>query len=526
MPATTRKPKAKAAEPAPATAPYSGARGLNFFEEDRLVRRILEARLAPATRAKTLAALSRAGELCGGRLDELVAAAHEDSNRPRLERFDRWGARVERVAYCAEQLEARRLAFGLGCLPPVGLLERMTKAYLLNQNGEGGITCPLAMTDGLLQLLEAHGTPEQKRRWLPKAGDVETYPPFSAGQFVTERQGGSNVSENETVAEPGPDGHWRLTGLKWFCSNPGELWVTTAKPKGSEAVGLFLVPLHRPDGRVNECHLLRLKDLSATWGKATGEVEYRGAYAELIGRVTHGMALLLGVVLKASRVHVAAGSLGMMRRALVEARLWSSSRRVLGLAVESFSHARGTLERLEADWTAATLAYFEELGRLERGDPAADVLVPLAKIQVTRLASKAVHEARLLMAGAGTLRDFSILPRLSEDTLAQEIWEGTHPILAGHVLRALRKPASRKAFFAVLAGAADSAVGGRVEELSDRLERLLDEGPEPPEERAAAGLRAADLAWTALTLSLLAKASGTPLDEGGSFSRFASLLAG
>jgi putative acyl-CoA dehydrogenase len=94
------------------------------------------------------------------------------------------------------------------------------------------------MTDGLIQLLESHGTAEQKRRWLAVSRDPAAYPPFTAGQFVTERQGGSNVSENETIAEPAADGAWRLTGLKWFCSNPGEVWVTTAKLKGSDTVGL------------------------------------------------------------------------------------------------------------------------------------------------------------------------------------------------------------------------------------------------------------------------------------------------
>ncbi len=504
---------------------YETAAGLNFFDEDRLLIRILESRLPEKGRAAALARLSKLGALCGGELERLVRVAHEDGNFPRLERFDRWGRRVDRVVYCAEQLEARRIAFAQDCLPPVGLLERMTKAYLLNQNGEGGITCPLAMTDGLVALLESHGTPAQKKRWLPMARDVDTYPAFTAGQCVTERQGGSNVSENETIAEPHADGTWRLTGLKWFCSNPGELWVTTAKPKGSDAVGLFLVPKHRPDGTLNESHILRLKDLSATRGKATAEIEYRGAYAELIGRVPHGMALLLGVVLRASRVHVAAGSLGMMRRAYLEAKLYAEARKVLGKAVADFTHARATLDWMEAAQTASMLVYFEELARLDAEDDAADVLMPLAKIHVTRLASRVVHEARLLMAGNATLRDFSILPRLAEDTIAQEIWEGTHPILAGHVLRALRRPASRKAFFTLCRGkGAKGSAAASTEACLSELGSLLDRAPEPPESRAAVGLFAGELAWKAVTLSLLGREAGGRLDPEGSFTRLAELL--
>jgi putative acyl-CoA dehydrogenase len=155
-----------------------------------------------------------------------------------------------------------------------GLDDRVHERLLLRvQNGEGGVTCPLAMTDGLIGLLDQHGSPEQRNRWLPLLRDPNVPTPLTAGQFVTERQGGSNVSENETVARPMPDGSWRLTGLKWFCSNPGELWVTTAKPEGSQRVAIFLVPRRLADGGLNECHILRLKDITGTRGKATAEVE-------------------------------------------------------------------------------------------------------------------------------------------------------------------------------------------------------------------------------------------------------------
>lgn len=414
----------------------------NYYETDGLLKELVSTRLDGAARER----LSRLGELCAGRLSELVEAAQKDHNLPKLEKYDRWGERVDRVVYCPEQLEARRLAMEQGLLPPTPLTERMVKGYLLNQNGEGGVTCPLAMTDGLVQLLEQSGTEDQRRRWLPKVLDPRWSPALTAGQFVTEKQGGSSVSENQTVARRDGDGTWRLTGLKWFCSNPGNLWVTTAKPEGADVVGLFLVARELPDGRLNECHILRLKDLSGTRGKATAEVEYRGARAELIGRASHGMALLLRTVLQASRIHVAAASLGFMRRALVEARTYAQERLIQGRPVSELPQAKAALARMERSWEACLRAYFDELDALESGDPAADVLVPLLKIKVSAAATEAVREARLIMAGNATLRDFSILPRLAEDAIIQEIWEGTGPVLAGHVERALRRPASRKAF--------------------------------------------------------------------------------
>lgn len=425
---------------------YQGAAGLNFFQEDEFFRGLLKKRLPERIQEETMRRLSAFGALCGGRLAELIETAHRPEYDPKLVRYDRWGERIDRIEYCTAMIEARRLALEAGALPPTPLYERMTMAYLLNHNGEGGITCPLAMTDGLVQLLEAQGTLEQKTRYRPLLQGANGETPLSAGQFITEKQGGSNVSENKTEAVKQKDGSWKLTGLKWFCSNPGELWVTTAKPRGSSRIALFLMPRKLPDGSLNEAHILRLKDLSGTRGKATAEVEFKGAYAELIGRVSRGLPLLLRTVLRTSRIHVAAASLGFLRRAELEAAIFCRERIVLGHPAAKFAHVRKELETLVRRRKSATLAFFAMLDAVENGSPAAEVLVPMMKIHLSQMATDGVRRARLLFAGHGTLRDFSILPRLTEDALIQEIWEGTHPILAGHAAKALLRPRSGSAF--------------------------------------------------------------------------------
>jgi hypothetical protein len=226
------------------------------------------------------------------------------------------------------------------------------------------------------------------------------------------------------------------------------------------------------------------------------------------------MALLLRV-LGTSRIHTAGASLGFLRRALVEASLYARHRRILGKTLAEVPHAAATLERIEAAWTGCMLAFFEGLRALEEGDRAAEVLVPLLKIQVSRAASDGVKDARLLFAGNGVLRDFSILPRLGEDALIQEIWEGTHPILAGHVLRGLRRASSRDAFLKLCGDSPDAS------ELVLVLQAL---GPAGAEERAPEGLRAASLAWNALVPRLLRREAGGALDPARRFSRFAELF--
>jgi alkylation response protein AidB-like acyl-CoA dehydrogenase len=64
-------------------------------------------------------------------------------------------------------------------------------------------------------------------------------------QFVSEIQGGSDVPANlaEAVDE---SGRWRIYGRKFFCSAAhADYAVVTAKPRGSERVGCFVVPMCR-----------------------------------------------------------------------------------------------------------------------------------------------------------------------------------------------------------------------------------------------------------------------------------------
>lgn len=441
---------------------YQGARGRNFFEEDAALKRALEAERQDFPR------LSAFGALCGGELGRLIEAAHAPRRLPTLRSFDAAGNRIEGVDYCVEQKTARSLMAKAVFEPrPAGFMTRIALSYLANQNGEGGITCPLAMTDGLIQLLEERGTDEQKRRCLPMLRSVDGETALPGGQFVTERQGGSNVAANETTARPLPGGDWALTGLKWFCSNPSEVWATTAKLEGSQTVGLFLVCRRLPDGSLNDQHILRLKEISGTRGKATAEVEYRGTRAELIGRPGQGLVLLARRLLWVSRIHVAAAALGYMRRASWEAELFAQARQAYGRAIARIPYVARELEEMRRERSACLTAFFRAMRLVESGDAAQDVLVPLLKLELSGRATAMVRRARLVIGGHAALEDFTILPRLAEDALVNEIWEGTHPILGEHAAKALRRPASMRAFLAALPEGAESLKA----ELSARVEK-------------------------------------------------------
>lgn len=414
---------------------YPGTDGLNFWTADETLRHVASQAL-PAGGAERCADF---GGRAATELEALVRVSHRAENLPRLEK----GA----VLYSKEQVLARRwLARGIYKEGELGLTESMTRAVLANYCGEGGVTCPLAMTDGLIRLLEKRGTPEQKKSLLPKLRSDDAEWALTGGQYVTERQGGSNVAANETRATARPDGTWSLKGLKWFCSNPGEAWVTTAKVGASEVVGLFLVRRRLKGSKLNGHRIVRLKPIGGTRGKATVEVEYEGAVAELIGKPREGLVLLVNEILSVSRLHVAAAALGFGGRALLEARAWADWREAYGKKLADIPSVRSRLESMSRLHAGMVVAFYAGLDALEKDAPDAEALVPLLKTAISRRSSVLVREAQLLIGGHGILDDFSPLNRLADDALINEIWEGTHPVLAGHAAKSLRRPAVLEAF--------------------------------------------------------------------------------
>ena len=107
------------------------------------------------------------------------------------------------------------------------------------------------------------------------------------GQFMTEKEGGSDVGTLTTTAMQEGD-HWRLSGEKWFCSNAdAKVVMLLARPRrregGTRGVGLFLMPRFLDDGSQNHYRIVRLKDKLGTRSMASGEIKLEGAIAYAVG---------------------------------------------------------------------------------------------------------------------------------------------------------------------------------------------------------------------------------------------------
>ena len=116
---------------------------------------------------------------------------------------------------------------------------------------------------------------------------------------MTEKQGGSDVRANTTTARPlnggGPGGEYEITGHKWFCSAPMcDAFLVLAQADGG--LSCFLMPRFTPDGERNRIHLQRLKDKLGNRSNASSEVEFRGAWAQLVGEEGRGVPTIIEMV--------------------------------------------------------------------------------------------------------------------------------------------------------------------------------------------------------------------------------------
>ena len=470
---------------------FREALGADWFGDDALLGTLIErfSRAAPGERT----ALARFGARAAGELAGLAETSARPENAPRLLPFDAWHRRVDAIVLPASTHAALAAVAGgerLGSLhgDPFAFY---AKTYLAHQNGEAGVACSLACTDGLTRLLEALADRREHREALDAMRGSTPERVVHAAQFVTEIQGGSDVGAN--VLEAVPDGDaYRLHGAKWFCSNVNADWfLVSARPRGAPAgsrgVAIFLVPAYASAGDTtrNGYTIDRLKDKLGTRELATAEVTFAGALAWPIGPLDRGLANLVDHVLATSRMACILYAAATLRQAERIVRAYAGFRTAFGRPIADYALVRRTIDDI-ATARARALAVAFELVRLwpaREGTPESTdfrILLSLAKPVLTRRASELAHDAVLLLGANGIEERFSPLPRLYRDAAVMETWEGPHNVLFAQALRDMVRLRTEAGDFAArVAGRSDDALARALDAVlaaagreSDAIEAL------------------------------------------------------
>ncbi len=369
---------------------------------------------------------------------------------------------------------------------------RYALVYLLSQNGESGIACSVACTDGLARALRVLGDDARSREVVEQLEKATPECWVHGAQFVTEIQGGSDAATNALRAEPAAtasalgssaEGVWTLTGQKWFCSNlTADYWLVTGRVKGGAAdhrgIGLFCVP-RVVGGAPNGYRILRLKDKLGTRAVPTAEIELEGALAWPVGPLDAGLKNTVAIVLTVSRIHNVMAAAAAARRASREAHAYAGFRRAFGrrlaehpLLSASLREISQTADRTEAGAFATLDAWLAALERPEDHDRAlwARVIVSVSKAVTTRRGPGQVYAAMMVLGGNGIEERFCALPRLWRDAAILETWEGPYTLLLMQALGDLVKfgvKGRERSFFEL--GLADEFSADDVRELADIL---------------------------------------------------------
>ncbi|HEY8200034.1 MAG TPA: isovaleryl-CoA dehydrogenase [Actinomycetota bacterium] len=389
-------------------------------------------------------------------------------NPPQLRTHDRFGHRIDEVEFhpAWHRLLEGAVRRGMHATPWAddrpGAHVARAAAFLVWSQVDSGVGCPVSMTYAAVPALRAQ--PELAAAWEPLLTactyDPGLRPPAGkagvlCGMAMTERQGGSDVRANTTVATPaggggpggpgGPGGAYRLTGHKWFCSAPmcDAFLVLAQAPAG---LSCFLLPRVLPDGTRNAFFIQRLKDKLGNRSNASAEIELHEAQAWMVGGEGDGVRTIVEMV-NCTRLDCIVGTAALMRQGVAQATHHAAHRSAFGRRLAEQPLMRNVLADLALESEAATTLAMRLAGACDRssdGDEHEAALkrigTALGKYWVTKRGPALAGEAIECLGGNGYVEE-AITPRLYREAPLNSIWEGSGNVNALDVLRAMTRSA-------------------------------------------------------------------------------------
>jgi putative acyl-CoA dehydrogenase len=473
-------------------------------------------------RARGLGAIAGSAEI-------LQAGRDANAHKPELRPFDRFGHRIDEVDFHPSYHRCMALAVEheLHALPwrepRDGAHVARAAMFMTLSRAEPGHGCPISMTYSSIPALRA--SPQVAARWEPRITattyDPRLQPPDGpkrsaiVGMAMTEKQGGSDVRANITVAEadPGSDGYL-LTGHKWFCSAPmSDLFLMLAQTDAG--LSCFAVPRITPDGERNPIAIQRLKDKLGNWSNASSEIELHGVWGELVGEPGRGVPTIIEMV-GHTRLDCVLGSTAGMRTAVEQAIHHAQHRAAFGKQLIDQPLMRNVLADLAVESEAATVTALRLARAYDEGDEHLRRLATaIAKYWICKRGPGHAAEALECLGGNGYTEEWP-LARVYREQPLLSVWEGSGNVIALDVLRALsRTPAVLGSFLdeVKLGAGADP----RLDAFVAQLERELT----VPDELESRARRIVERMALALQGSLLVRHSPAPVADAFCASRLA-----
>src|SRR6266700_2264585 len=330
--------------------------------------------------------------------------------------------------------------------------------------------CPL-LTFGAIELLQAHGSPEQQRLYLDKLVSGE----WTGTMNLTEPQAGSDLGALRTRAVPSRDARWgehyRICGQKIFITYGDHdltdnivhmvLARTPDAPPGSRGISLFLVPKFLPDaagrpGARTDLRPLRLEEKLGIHASPTCVMSYgdgEGAVGWRVGEENRGLECMF-TMMNSERLLVGVQGVAIAERAYQQARDYARTRvqgQPLGtprdgppLAIVHHPDVRRMLLSMRAGCEAMRALTYLAAAAIDRSRSAegearasaqrrADLLIPVVKAWCTDLGVEIASTGVQVHGGMGYIEETGAAQYLRDARIAP-IYEGTNGIQANDLV--------------------------------------------------------------------------------------------
>lgn len=465
----------------------------NLFSSDQVLQEIL-------TRygSQDQPALTIFGQVAGS-AEYYQYADQANRHTPILHAFDARGRRKDCIEFHPAwhqwmQLNRNHAVHAYPFIAPqsqTAWVDWAARFYLSGQV-ECGSLCPTAMTLGSIPLLQREpelwekiGTKLLSTEYDARDVPISQKKSIWLGMGMTEKQGGSDVRANETIAIPvtesGRGQAYLLTGHKWFFSAPmcdAHLVVAQTEQDG---LACFFVPRWLEDGSKNTVQIQRLKEKVGNRSNSSSEVEFKEAWGIMIGEVGRGIPTIIEMA-NYTRLTCSVGSSAMLRQALVQCLAYTRQRKAFGKHLSEQPLMQAVLVDLALETEAAVQLSFHLAHCYEQEDVLSvawkRIMTPASKFWICKRAVELTGEMMEVFGGNGYV-DAGIMARIFKEAPVNTIWEGSGNVMCLDVLRAIqREPESMQV---LLQSFADIAQQQPL--LQAELQQLLQLFQQAPEQR-------------------------------------------
>ena len=269
------------------------------------------------------------------------------------------------------------------------------------------------------------GTPEQKRKYLPRMATGEIIGSFA----LTEPDAGSDACSLRTSARRG-DGGWILNGTKRFITNAPQAGLLTVfartNPDSKDASGVsaFVVERNAPGLRFgNPDRKMGQK------GAQTCDVIMEDCHvpmdALLGGREGQGFKTAM-MVLDRGRLHISAVCVGAAERLIGDALRYAIERKQFGQPIAEFQLIQAMLADSQTEALAGRSMVMETARKKDEGTNVATDAA-CCKLFCSEMVGRVADRAVQIHGGAGYMAEYAV-ERFYRDVRLFRIYEGTSQI--------------------------------------------------------------------------------------------------